>query len=41
MEHLQNVLSYNGGSNYPLKRNKVKEIILQSKFKRLQEKLKL
>lgn len=41
LEHLSNLLSYKGGTKYPLSRNQVKERVLQSKFKSLQEKLKL
>lgn len=40
LRYLSNCLTYKGGS-YPLKRNKIKETILKSKFKQLQERLKL
>lgn len=39
--YLSNTLSYKGSTSYPLTRPKVKETILQQKFKKLQEKLKL
>lgn len=41
LDHLSTLLSYKGGAKYPLSRKSVKERILQSKFKLLQEKLKL
>lgn len=39
--YLTNVMDYKGGCKYPLKQSKIKETILQSKFKQLQERLKL
>ena len=41
LEFLSNTINYQGGASYPLTRPKVKETILKSKFKQLQEKLKL
>lgn len=41
MEYLSEQLTYRGGRGYPLKRSKVEETILKTKFKRLQEYLKL
>lgn len=41
IEYLSQLLSYNGSAGYPLSRSKVKETILNSKFKQLQERLKL
>lgn len=41
LEDLSNMMNYKGGTAFPPKRTKVKETILQSKFKRLQERLKL
>lgn len=41
LEYLSNVITYKGGCKYPTTRAKVKETILQSKFKQLQEHLKL
>lgn len=41
LEYLSNAMNYTGDAKYPLTRAKVKETILKSKFKRLQERLKL
>jgi hypothetical protein len=41
IEDLTNMMNYKGGTAYPKKRSRVKETILKSKFKRLQERLKL
>ena len=41
LEFLSQTLTYKGGARYPLSRPQVKERVLQSKFKKLQEKLKL
>lgn len=41
LEYLSNIITYKGGCAYPTTRAKVKETILQSKFKKLQEHLKL
>jgi len=41
LDWLANVMTYKGGCSYPLTRPKVKETILKSKFKLLQERLKL
>lgn len=41
MDHISMILSRKGGTPYPLSRPQVKERILNSKFARLQEKLKL
>lgn len=41
LEFLSNAMNYTGDAKYPLTRAKVKETILKSKFKRLQERLKL
>jgi phosphoribosyl-AMP cyclohydrolase len=40
-EYLTQCMNYKGGAAYPYTRSKVKETILKSKFKQLQEKLKL
>ena len=40
-EYLSQLLNYKGGKKYPKTRGKVKETILNQKFKRLQENLKL
>lgn len=41
LEFHSNAITYKGGAPYPTTRSKVKETILQSKFKKLQEHLKL
>lgn len=41
MEFLSTILNYKGGSHYPRSRPQVQERVLQSKFKQLQERLKL
>lgn len=41
LEYLSNIINYKGGAAYPTPRPKIKERILQSKFKQLQEHLKL
>jgi len=41
LDHLSTIMNYKGGANYPLTRNQVKHTILKSKFKKLQENLKL
>jgi len=41
LDYFSTLASYKGGADYPLTRAKVKETILQSKFKQLQERLKL
>lgn len=40
-EFLTQIMNYHGGAGYPLTRSQVKERVLRSKFKRLQENLKL
>ena len=41
LDDFANFINYRGGTNYPLSRTQVKLAILKSKFKQLQEKLKL
>lgn len=41
LDDFANFINYKGGTNYPLSRTQVKLAILKSKFKQLQEKLKL
>ena len=41
IEHFNNICSWKRGATYPMTRPKVRETILKSKFKQLQERLKL
>lgn len=41
LEYLSEISNYKGGADYPASRSKVKHTILKSKFKKLQETLKL
>ncbi len=41
IEYLSQIMNYKGGAGYPRNRSKVEETILKSKFKHLQERLRL
>lgn len=41
LEHITQIMNYKGGAAYPLKTRGLKERVLQTKFKTLQERLKL